>query len=467
MPTSASKNYSSFLKKKQITVAPAGFVLDPAAVATHLYPFQRHIVQWAIGRGRAALFADCGLGKTPMQIEWARLVREHTNKPVLLLAPLAVAEQTQREGTEKFGVPITLCRTQADAKPGLNITNYEMLHHFDPRGWGGIVLDESSILKNYSGHFRVLLTQFASSIPYRLACTATPAPNDLIEIINHAEFLGVMNGKEIIALFFRQDGNTTHSWRLKGHAQDHFWRWMASWAVAVRRPSDLGFDDTGFGLPALNVVQHTVEGGIAEGFLFPVEAHSLQERRQARRASLDERVEQAARLANSTSEPFLLWCDLNDESAALTRAITGAVEVKGSDSPAHRVDAMMGFTQGRYRALVSKPSICGFGMNWQHCNQMAFVGLSDSWESFYQAVRRCWRFGQTRDVNAHVVVADTEGAVVANIQRKEAQAAEMMANMVKHMGEAMQVRSNDEINHAGRVRASVPAWLAGRTVANG
>lgn len=421
--------YAEFLERKRRTNIDAGFRVDPP---DYLYDFQKVIFDRAVTKGRYAVFADCGLGKTPIQLAWADAVARHTNAPVLILAPLAVSEQTKREGA-KFGVDVNLCRSQSDVKTGVNITNYEMLHHFERGGFAGIVLDESSILKNYGGHYRKQITEFANPIGYRLACTATPAPNDLIEIINHAEFLSVMSGKEAIAMFFRQDGNTTHAWRLKGHAQSDFWAWMASWCVAVRKPSDLGFDDGKFTLPKLNVIQHQVDGHVADGWLFPVEAHAMIERLAARRESINDRVEIAATLANKTDGPFLCWCNLNSESAALTNAIPDAVEVKGSDSPDKKRDALVGFTNGDIRALVTKPSIAGWGMNWQHCRNMSFVGLSDSWEEYYQAVRRCWRFGQTEEVNAHVVCANTEGAVVQNIERKEREASNMMAELVNHM----------------------------------
>jgi DNA modification methylase len=427
-------DYQTFLDSKRLVAAPAGFEVASEQINPYLFPFQRNIVRWALRRGRAAIFADCGLGKTPMQLEWACHVAVHTDRPVLILAPLAVAQQTAREG-EKFGIGVTVCRCQADVQSGVNVTNYEMLHHFDPQIFGGIVLDESSILKAFGGVMRGQITAFGQQIAYRLACTATPAPNDLVELTNHAEFLDVMSGKEIIALFFTQDGNTTHAWRLKGHAKQDFWRWMASWSVALRRPSDLGYSDDGFVLPELRIEQRTVEAPAPTTTLFPVEALSLQERQQARRESTDARVAACATLVNASDDAWLVWCDLNRESEALAKAIPGAVEVTGSDTPDHKTQAMLDFAEGRIRVLVSKPSICGFGMNWQHCHNVAFVGLSDSYEQFYQAVRRCWRFGQQRPVSVYLITAETEGAVVKNIERKEQQARDMMDNIVAHMAD--------------------------------
>ena len=424
--------YEEFLKKKALVVPPCGFDVADADINPMLFDWQRAIVQWSLRRGRSALFEDCGLGKTPQQLEWAKHVAAHTGKPVLILAPLAVAQQTAREG-EKFGVPVTVCRSQSDVQPGVNITNYEMLPHFEAEAFGGVVLDESSILKAFEGTTRKAITAFAHLIPYRLACTATPAPNDLIELTNHSEFLDIMTGKEIIALFFKQDGNTTHAWRLKRHAEQDFWRWMAGWSVAMRRPSDLGYSDDGFILPPLHMHQVTVETENTGDRLFAIEAQSLLERRQARRDSLTDRVTAAAELVNGNGESWVVWCDLNAESAALADAIPGAVEIRGDDTPDHKASAMLDFAAGRVRVLVTKPSIAGWGMNWQHCAHQVFVGLSDSWEQLYQAVRRSYRFGQTRPVNVYAVTAQTEGAVVRNLQRKEEQASTMMNELVQHM----------------------------------
>jgi len=425
-------DYALFLERKRMLDDPSGFDMPDDRINPQLFGFQRDIVRWALRRGRAAIFADCGLGKTPMQLEWAKHVHERTGRDVLIFAPLAVAEQTSREG-EKFGIDVTHCRSQDDVRAGVNIANYERLHLFSPAFFEGLVLDESSILKGFDGVTRRAITEFGSGIPFRLACTATPAPNDLIELTNHAEFLNVMSGKEIIALFFTQDGNTTHAWRLKGHARQDFWRWMASWSVALRKPSDLGYQDEGFILPPLRMHQTTVGAAAQSHMLFPVEALTMQERRDARRESIDDRVTAAAKLVNDTPGPWVVWCDLNAESAALHKAIPGSVEVKGSDPTDHKERAMRDFALGKVRVIVTKPTIAGFGMNWQHCAQMAFVGLSDSFEQMYQATRRCWRFGQTRPVDVHVITAETEGAVVKNIERKERQAADMMANIVQHM----------------------------------
>lgn len=426
-------DYEQFIESKRVYVTPSGFDIDRGDLNPMLFSFQRDIVRWALRRGKAAIFADCGLGKTPMQLEWAHQVHQYTGRDVLILAPLAVSQQTVREG-EKFGITVHPCKTGRDVQPGVNISNYERLHHFAPAAFGGIVLDESSILKAQFGLMRHEITEFGRAIPYRLAASATPAPNDLVELINHAEFFGIMTEAEIKALFFTQDGNSSNTFRLKRHAEQDFWRWMASWSVALRRPSDLGYADDGFILPPCHVHQVNVDlDSFQAGMLFAVEAVGLEEQRAARRASLATRVAAAAELVNNSGEPWLVWCDLNDESVALAKAIPGAVEVVGSDSAEFKTAAMMGFSAGEHRVLVSKPSICGWGMNWQHCANVVFVGLSHSYEAYYQAVRRSWRFGQKRPVNVYVITSTAEGAVVANIERKEQQAMEMFDNIVQHM----------------------------------
>jgi superfamily II DNA or RNA helicase len=420
--------YAEFLESKHITAVSSGF--DPKELNHLLFPFQRDIVRFALRRGRAAIFADCGLGKTPMQLEWAQRVVEHTNRPVLALAPLAVSRQTQREG-DKFGVEVTVCRSQADVRKGVNIANYEMLEHFDCSTFGGVVLDESSILKSYSGKIRNQIIEAFSSTPYKLACTATPAPNDYMELGNHSEFLNVMSRTEMLSMFFVHDGGETSEWRLKGHAEDKYWEWVASWACVIKKPSDLGYSDEGFNLQELRIHEHVLSSETAPFALIPMMAETLTERREARRASLDDRVERAAELANGTGQ-WLVWCDFNLESERLTASINEAVEVKGADDQRHKETAMLGFAAGDVRALVTKPSIAGFGMNWQNCHQMIFCGLSDSYEQFYQAVRRCWRFGQKDPVDVHVIISEAEGRVLQNIKRKETDADNMAQNMVQH-----------------------------------
>jgi len=419
--------YEDFIRNKAVVDVPTG-ILHDVTINDKLFDFQQDITRWALKRGRAAIFADCGLGKTPMQLEWAR----HIPGNVLILAPLAVSQQTIREGA-KFSIEVNYCRSQSEVASGITVTNYERLDKFDPDYFTGIVLDESSILKAYDGKFRTRIIETFQHTPFRLACTATPAPNDYMELGNHSEFLGVMSRTEMLSMFFVHDGGDTQKWRLKGHAETAFWKWLCSWAVMIRKPSDLGYDDGDFTLPDLHINQITVETENTGPALFALECMSLQERISARRESVKERVEEAARIINESSEPFIAWCNLNNESDSLRKLIPDAIEVKGSDSPEYKEKAALDFINGNVRVLISKPSIFGFGLNFQHCHNMAFVGLSDSYESFYQAVRRCWRFGQASEVNCYVITAETEGAVVSNIKRKEQDAMNMASNMVEHM----------------------------------
>lgn len=420
-------DYSQFLKSKEIVHVSTG-VVDIPALHSGLFEFQKDITKWALRRGRAAIFADCGLGKTFMQLEWARNIPGD----VLILCPLAVAKQTVREG-EKFGIPVRYCRSQDDIEPGISTANYEMMDHFDLGSFTGIVLDESSILKAFNGKTRTKIIEAFRLTPYRLACTATPSPNDYMELGNHAEFLGAMTRSEMLSTFFVHDGGETQKWRLKGHAQDDFWRWICSWAVLLRHPADLGYDDAGFDLPPWEMHQHIVNVDHSGDFLFPMEARTLSERLGARRDSVEDRAKICASLVNGSRDPWVIWCNLNAESEMVARLIPDAVDVRGSNSTDFKERAMTDFANGAVRVMVTKPSIAGFGMNWQHCSNVAFLGLSDSYEQFYQAVRRCWRFGQDRHVNVHIITAETEGAVVANIRRKEADAEIMAKEMVEHM----------------------------------
>jgi hypothetical protein len=441
-------NYTDFLESKRITIAPSGFMPDRLNPA--LFDFQRDIDRWGLERGKAAIFSDCGTGKTPMQLVWAEQVVRKYNKPVLILAPLAVSKQTVREG-EKFDIEAHVAIQQSDiTMPAIYVTNYEKLHHFDPSVFAGVVLDESSILKSFTGSTRNALIAMFGNTPMKLACTATPAPNDFMELGNHSEFLGVLTRTEMLSTFFVHDGGDTSKWRLKGHAEEEYWKWICQWAVMLRQPADLGYDNGGFVLPPLRYHHHVVKSeSNLDGFLFPVEAQTLLERRGARRVSLNERVELCASLVNASTEPWLVWCDLNAEGDALAKLIPDAVQVAGRDKDEDKESRMFGFSEGKHRVLISKPSICGWGMNWQHCANAAFVGLSDSWEQWYQAIRRIWRFGQTREVNCHVITSEAEGAVVRNIQRKEADAARMAKEMVKHMSVY-----NTEAVHQGTVRTA-------------
>jgi len=627
-------DYQEFVKGKAIRAIPTGISVLPENLNPMLYDFQRDMVRWALKKGRACLFCDCGLGKTPMQLAWADQVPGR----VLILAPLAVAQQTCREG-QKFGIDVTYARHSVDER--ITITNYEMLEHFNPADYTGIILDESSILKSYDGKFRNQIIDSFKSTPFKLACTATPAPNDHMELGNHAEFMGVLSRTEMLSTFFVHDGGDTSQWRLKGHAAKDFWQWVCSWAVMIRKPSDLGYDDGAFVLPPLEMHQHIVEAlSTPEGALFALEATTLQERQQARKGTTQERCQAVADIvltsngncdelaacgnqnikktgsdacgkiqntgiesrpsdqeplkktqyicgsierltepsgiapennrtqstqgdanymrpmnpsglkqdqkfeigktpiqgsgltsesksmdlpqthmtnysdlragsaqsaepmtqgtegegdststtvtqpgksedcsaqtvisalenSETTKRPlppqWLIWCNLNNEADTVEKMIPGSVQVAGSDSNDAKVQAVLDFQSGKIRVLISKPSIFGYGLNLQSCHHVAFLGLSDSYEQFYQAVRRTYRFGQKRTVNCHIVTSDIEGAVVANIQRKEADAARMAMEMVSHM------HSMNEADIRGSVRTDdayvpqidmvLPSWM--------
>jgi hypothetical protein len=435
MPNGGGVNYSDFMRAKSELAAPAG--IEGAELNSALFGFQHDLVSWALRRGRACIFADTGLGKTLMQCEWARVVAERSGS-VLILAPLAVAEQTVREAA-RFGIEVTYSR---DGRKGdITIANYEMLSHFDPAEFSGVVLDESSILKAYDGKTRNAIIGAFKRTPFRLACTATPSPNDHTELGNHSEFIGNKTRVEMLSEFFVHDGGDTAKWRLKGHARDIFWEWVTTWAAIVRLPSDLGYDDGGFDLQPLVrekiAIQTSLEDAWAAGSLLPVAASSLSEQRGARKSTIDQRVKAIAdAIAAEPDEPAIVWCELNIESEMVAKAIPGAAEVKGADDSATKTSRLLGFSESDPRVLVTKPSIAGFGMNWQHCARVYFVGPSNSYEQTYQAIRRCWRFGQTRPVVVRTCVADTEVRVLANVERKAADAETMKTSMLRHVSRA-------------------------------
>ncbi len=456
--------YQSFVRQKSDSVQPVGFTPE-LPDSYQLMPHQSSLVEWACKRGRAAIFADTGLGKSRMQIAWANQVVMRTGGMVLILAPLAVAAQTVAEGAA-IGVAVHQCRDESDLQDGINITNYDRLHRFDCSRFVGVVLDESSVIKHHDSKTLAVLLDAFGNTPYKLCATATPAPNDWTELGTHAEFLGVRKQVEMLAEFFVHDAAETQVWRLKGHARAMFWKWVASWGALVRSPADLGFDASRYVLPTLHAHQHVIEQEHcpeSTGELFAREAQTLMDRRDARRNSLVDRVRACAELVNADSEPWIVWCDLNAESDALCAAIPGAVEVRGSDSPEVKERRLIDFADGRVRVLVSKPSICGFGLNWQHCARMAFVGVTDSWEAYYQAVRRCWRFGQKREVHVHVFASSAEGAVLANLARKEADAKAMADAMSKETLGAIQAeilgasKESNEYNPCRKI--ALPAFL--------
>lgn len=463
-------SYESFLTNKSAVPASVG-LSQISALPPALKSHQRDIVTWALKRGRAAVFAGTGLGKTITQLSWADAVRRETGRPVLVLAPLAVAQQTVQEA-QKFNIDsVSYSTHQNDAQSSIVVTNYDRIQNFDPDQFAGIVLDESSIIKAHDSKTRKTLIDFTQDIPFRLPCTATPAPNDYVELGNHAEFLGVCSAKEMLATWFvhdgsmkatnaqnhdaRKKGKPVAEWRLKGHAEQEFWAWLSSWAVMLRHPRELGYDEPGYDLPPLHKQFITVPSDL------PI-AHTLSERLRARRDSTVERVRAAAELVNSMPDrPWLVWCNSNTESEMLTEAIRDAVEVRGSHSSNIKAQRLMGFVNGSVRVLVSKPSIAGWGMNFQRCSHMVFVGLNDSFEQLFQAIRRCWRFGQTQPVHSWFIASTAEGAVVDNLAEKEAAAEYMAEQMSRHTATLMTrtLRGDREIVPHTR-KMEIPAWLA-------
>lgn len=439
-------DYDEFIASKAVKEVPTGH--NPSELNEHLFDFQHAIVTWAVRRGRAAIFADTGLGKTLMQLSWAQEVQRHTNGIVVILAPLAVSEQTIEQG-RTFGIEVTrIPAGESPNAPGIWITNYERIGILNFDSFHGVVLDESSILKSQDGKTRTHIIDVCRAVPYKLSCTATPSPNDFEELGNQCEFLGVMTRTEMLATYFVNDTGDTGTWRLKGWGASKFWEWMGTWSVVLRNPSDLGFNGDKYNLPPMDYHEHVVQGG-ATADLFAKPAMTMTERRQAQRESITERCKRLADIVNAEpDEPWILWTHLNDEAETLASLIPGSVNVQGSDSPEVKAANMMRFSHGEIRVLISKPKICGFGMNWQHCARMGFVGMNDSFEGFYQAVRRCYRFGQNRNVQVHIVIAENEGMVLANIKRKEQQHHEISANMIEHMMDIM----NNELKGTTNVK---------------
>lgn len=443
-------DYQTFIDSKNIRTQSIGIEVALADIHKKLFPFQRDVTRWACKKGRAAIFLDTGLGKTFIQLEWARLMGERT----LIIAPLSVARQTVREA-KKIKIAVKYVRHQSEVDDGqIFITNYEMLDEFDPAEFGAVVLDESSILKSLDGKTRRKLINMFQDTKYRLACTATPAPNDQSEIGNHAEFLGICTMQEMLAMFFihankvseelmtaengkqyivktKQAGSKGQEWRLKNHGKDNFYRWMSSWAISLRKPSDLGYDDNGYKLPDLNINPLFIEVDYKpDDQLFFTGLKGIQERHKVRRGTMEDRIDTAAGIVGASDEQWIVWCGLNEEGDALTSAIDGAVQVKGGDDPDEKAQRIEDFQDGQYRVLVTKPKIAGFGMNFQNAHNMIFVGLSDSWEAYYQCIRREWRFGQTKPVNAYIVLSEVEREIYDNVMQKEAMARGMQDELI-------------------------------------
>ena len=426
-----STNYDEFIKGKSRKHQDSGF--DPMPITVPAFDWQEHVIKWSIRKGCAALFEDCGLGKTLQQLEWADQVSKHTGKPVLILTPLAVAHQTAGEA-KKFGIVAEVIEDGKDChRNGVFITNYEKLDKFDVIDFGGVVLDESSILKNFTGKTRRRLTDRFADTQYKLCCTATPSPNDYTEFGQHADFLGICSPAQMLATWFINDTFNTGDWRLKKHAEKEFWEWVASWAACIGKPSDIGFSDDGYILPPLNLRTEVVDVdwtvNTPDGELFRNPSLSATTMHSELRNTSSDRASKVAALVNESSEPWIVWCNTNDESAKLAAMIPDAVEIKGSHTAKQKESAADGFVDGSIRVLISKSGIFGYGMNWQHCRNVAFVGLSYSFEDFYQALRRSYRFGQTQEVNAVIVQAATEGNIIRTIRKKIANHQRMQEQM--------------------------------------
>lgn len=503
-------SYQDFVKRKLSTVTPTG-ISGSVDLVGSLFPHQSALTQWALRRGRAAIFADTGLGKMRMELAWADAVHKHTNKPVMIHTPLAVAQQIATEG-RRIGLAVNVCRDGADVQAGINVINYDRLHKIDPSMFGGVVLDESGCIKHAETRAFKALTDAYRDTPFKLPATATPAPNDWTELGTHAEFLGICTKAEMLAEFFMHDGGETSVWRLKGHARQLFWRWVSSWGAMIRKPSDLGFDDGAYNLPALHLHEHQVSFEMPlNGMLFATDAQTLSERREARRKSMEDRVAECVALifgewgsngmetrvrgiSQSESgvgsgvqgetqrpisagqpgataggdriplEAWVIWCDLNVEQDALEKAFGDlAFSIRGSDTTDEKELLLAAWLDGERPVIISKPSILGWGINMQRSARMAFVGVTDSYEAYYQAVRRCWRFGQSREVHVHIFACKAEGAIVSNLKRKEREAGEMADSLSAETREAVlsevigQRRDTNEHNAGQRV--AVPSFL--------
>jgi hypothetical protein len=450
--------YEDFLSSKQQLDGDHGFA--PTIMPDWLFDYQQHLVEWACRKGRSAIFADCGMGKTPMQLVWAQNVLKKTGRPVLIATPLAVSYQTVAEAS-RFGIEADRS-ADGSVSSGIVVTNYERLHRFDQSKFGGMVCDESSILKNFDGSTKALVTEFMRLLPYRLLCTATAAPNDYHELGTSSEALGYLGYQDMLSRFFKEDvikdylGWGRKAYRFRGHAEEPFWRWVCSWARACRKPSDLGYDDGKLTLPPLREHEVVVQSSKTRpGMLFSLPAGTLQEQRQERRITLEDRCESAASIVEKHDKASVVWCHLNDEADMLEKAISDCRQVSGSQSEEEKEELLLAFQGGQLKRLVTKPKIGCFGLNWQHCNNVVTFA-SHSWEQYYQAVRRCWRFGQQSPVDVHVIATEGEIGVLANLRRKSDAAERMFESLVRHMGNALAVDHERKFSQEERV----PSWLS-------
>ena len=456
-------NYTSFLDGKRQVGGEWGF--EPVYMPDCMFDFQKFLTEWALRKGMSAFFADCGLGKTIMQLVWAENVKRHTNKPVLILAPLSVCGQTVREG-EKFGIEVIRSTDGKFPAGAHNVTtNYERLHHFNPADFSGVVGDESSILKNFNGVHKAAITEFARMIKYRLFATATAAPNDYIELGTHSEALGDLGYMDMLSKFFVNDQNSNHpnrkwagggKFRFRGHAQRDFWRWVVSWSRALRKPSDVGFSDDAFKLPELITREHVVHSEKKDpDMLFALPAINLQEQRAERRRTIEERCEKVVEIVEGNEDSFICWTHLNDEGDLLEKLIPGSVQVSGRDPEEHKEEMFLAFERGDVRVMITKPKVAGFGLNWQHCHRQTFFP-SHSFEQYYQCVRRSWRFGQSKNVEVDIISSTGEAGVVKNLQRKADQAGEMFGQLVALMNNELKIQKDKQYTK----KEELPTWLS-------
>jgi hypothetical protein len=457
------KDYQQFLASKRVLSLPCGFDVDESTINPMLFPHQRDIVKWACNRGKAAVFAHTGLGKGPIQLEWLRLVLAHAGGNGLLLAPLAVSQQFVREAA-KFGIAVTLCKTQADVRDGINITNYERSDSFELEAFTAVALDESSCLKDWTSKTSQGLIERLAKVPFKLCSTATPSPNDHAELGTHAELLDVMTRSQMLAMFFEHDGGETASWKLKGHGKKPFWKFVASWAVCLNKPSDLGYDDALYRLPPLHMHEHIVHVDHSvntDGMLFRCPDMSATGLHKELRLTCESRAVKVAELVRAKPDvPWIIWCGTNYEADAIKAALPEVVEVRGNDSQDRKEAAIMHFCDSPNDWLSSTTAIFGFGSNLQGCRDMAFMGIGYSFEQFFQGVRRCWRFGQTQPVNAHIVIAETEGAVLSAIKRKEAQYEELQHEMNEAMRDEQLTARHKAAKYGHVVEQEIPTWLS-------
>jgi len=452
-------NYEEFIRSKSQWNNRCG--VDPGELPGWLYDFQAYLVEWALRQGRAAIFADCGMGKTAMQLAWSQRIIEETNKPVLIVTPIAVGAQTIQEA-ERFG--ITAKRSRDGSCSGdkcVWVTNYEQLHKLDPSMFAAVVCDESSAIKDFKSERKAVVVEFMRTIQYRLLCTATAAPNDFWELGTSSEALGLLGFRDMITKFFKQEtSKDRHGWgrtkyRFRGHAEQPFWSWVCSWARSIQNPEDIGFDGSRFVLPQLIEVEHVVNSArLRDGFLFSLPARDMQEEREERRRTMPERCEMAANLVHQHEGASVLWCELNDEGDMLEKLVADSVQVKGSTSEDEKEEALIGFSKGDIKRLIIKPKIGAWGLNWQHCHNVTMFP-SHSFEQYYQAVRRCYRFGQTKDVTVNIIASEGERGVIKNLHRKQEQSKKMFRELCKHMNDAMHIVTQDYFPE----KEKLPTWL--------